>query len=63
MAVDSGEPEWYAYSDALGRKFLHLDQFLKSTGAKAEERAQPKAVSVMTMKSGEVRWDEMCLSL
>jgi hypothetical protein len=36
-AVDTGEPEWSAYSGALGRKFLRLDQFLKSTSAKAEE--------------------------
>jgi hypothetical protein len=36
-AVDSGEPGWCAYSGALGRKFLRLDQFLKSTSAKAEE--------------------------
>jgi 3'-5' exoribonuclease len=37
MALDTGEPEWSAYSGALGRKFLRLDQFLKSTNAKAEE--------------------------
>ena len=37
LAVDSGEPEWSAYSGALGRKFLRLDQFLKSTNAEAEE--------------------------
>ena len=37
LALDSGEPEWSAYSGALGRKFLRLDQFLKSTNAKAEE--------------------------
>jgi 3'-5' exoribonuclease len=37
LAVDTGEPEWSAYSGALGRKFLRLDQFLKSTSAKAEE--------------------------
>jgi 3'-5' exoribonuclease len=37
LALDSGEPEWSAYSGALGRKFLRLDQFLKSTPAKAEE--------------------------
>jgi hypothetical protein len=30
LAVDSGEPEWSAYSGPL-------DQFLKSTSAKAEE--------------------------
>ena len=29
LALDSGEPEWSAYSSALGRKFLRLDQFLK----------------------------------
>jgi 3'-5' exoribonuclease len=37
LAVDTGEPEWSAYSGALGRKFLRLDQFLKSSSAKAEE--------------------------
>src|SRR5437899_5402343 len=37
LAVDSGDPEWSAFSGALGRKFLRLDQFLKSTSAKAEE--------------------------
>jgi 3'-5' exoribonuclease len=37
LALDTGEPEWSAYSGALGRKFLRLDQFLKSTNAKAEE--------------------------
>lgn len=29
LAMDSGEAEWSAYSGALGRKFLRLDQFLK----------------------------------
>jgi len=28
LAVDSGEPEWSAYSGALGRKFLRLEKFL-----------------------------------
>lgn len=37
LALDSGEPEWSAYSGALGRKFLRLDQFLKANSAKAEE--------------------------
>jgi hypothetical protein len=37
LAVDTGEPEWSAYSGALGRKFLRLDQFLKLTSGKAEE--------------------------
>ncbi len=39
LALDSGEPEWSAYSGALGHKFLRLEQFLKSTSAKAEENA------------------------
>ena len=43
LARDSGEPEWSAYSAALGRKFLRLDEFLKSSGAKAEEKeSNPK---------------------
>ncbi len=43
LAVDSGEPEWSAYSGALGRKFLRLEQFLKSKSAEAEENvANPK---------------------
>ncbi|HXY25241.1 MAG TPA: OB-fold nucleic acid binding domain-containing protein [Candidatus Acidoferrum sp.] len=29
LAIDSGEPEWSAYSAALGRKFLRLDHFLR----------------------------------
>ena len=37
LAIESGEPEWSAYSGTLGRKFLRLAQFLKSAGAKAEE--------------------------
>jgi len=37
LALDTGEPEWSAYSGALGRKFLRLDQFLRPTTAKAEE--------------------------
>jgi len=31
LAADSGEEEWSAYSAALGRRFLKLDAFLKST--------------------------------
>jgi 3'-5' exoribonuclease len=30
LAMDTGEPEWSAYSGALQRKFLRLDEFLKS---------------------------------
>jgi 3'-5' exoribonuclease len=43
LALDSGEPEWSAYSGALGRKFLRLDKFLKTNSAKAEENvSNPK---------------------
>ena len=38
LAVDSGEPEWSAYSGALGRKFLRLDRFLQKTGIAAKEK-------------------------
>ncbi len=31
LATESGDDEWSAYSAALGRKFLKLDAFLKST--------------------------------
>ncbi len=30
LAAESGEDEWSVYSGALGRKFLKLDEFLKS---------------------------------
>ncbi len=39
LAVDSGEPEWSAYSGALGRKFLRLDEFLKPKDAAAKKTA------------------------
>lgn len=35
LALDTGEPEWSAYSGALGRKFLRLDEFLKPKPASA----------------------------
>jgi 3'-5' exoribonuclease len=38
LAVDSGEPEWSAYSGALGRKFLRLDEFLKQAASPTVER-------------------------
>ena len=37
LATDSGEEEWSAYSPALGRKFLKLDAFLKSTAPPSKE--------------------------
>ena len=38
LAVDTGDAEWSAYSGALGRKFLRLDQFLKKTGVAGIEK-------------------------
>lgn len=38
LALDSGEPEWSAFSSALQRKFLRLDAFLKSDSS----ASQPK---------------------
>jgi 3'-5' exoribonuclease len=38
MATDSGEPEWSAYSGALGRKFLRLEEFLKDKKAPGSEK-------------------------
>jgi 3'-5' exoribonuclease len=32
LAAESGDDEWSAYSAALGRKFLKLDEFLKGSG-------------------------------
>jgi 3'-5' exoribonuclease len=39
LAVDTGEPEWSAYSGALGRKFLRLDAFLKEKESTAKKSA------------------------
>jgi 3'-5' exoribonuclease len=39
LAIDSGDPEWSAYSGALGRKFLRLDQFLKEKESSAKKSA------------------------
>jgi hypothetical protein len=39
LAVDTGETEWSAYSGALGRKFLRLDEFLKPKDAAAKKTA------------------------
>ena len=39
LAFDTGEPEWSAYSGALGRKFLRLDAFLNPKDAAAKKTA------------------------
>lgn len=51
LASPSGEDEWSAYSGALGRKFLNLDEFLKAknglpAAGKAEADAEQKAVQL-----------------
>ena len=43
LAIDTGETEWSAYSGALGRKFLRLEEFLKANSAKPGEKdSHPK---------------------
>jgi 3'-5' exoribonuclease len=39
LATESGEDEWSAYSGALGRRFLKLDEFLKAKDATAKKTA------------------------
>jgi hypothetical protein len=38
LPLVSGEPEWSAYSGGVGRKFLRLDQFLKTSTLSPAER-------------------------
>jgi 3'-5' exoribonuclease len=49
LANPSGDDEWSAYSAALGRKFLRLDEFLKPAPAsvisQSSQPAEPKAQS------------------
>jgi 3'-5' exoribonuclease len=40
LASDSGEEEWSAFSGALQRRFLRLDQFLKTANVAAEKAKQ-----------------------
>ena len=43
LAIDTGETEWSAYSGALGRKFLRLEEFLKSNSdLKQDKDSNPK---------------------
>jgi 3'-5' exoribonuclease len=41
LSIPSGEDDWSAYSGALGRKFLKLDEYLKATGAPAAAEGDP----------------------
>jgi len=45
MEVDSGEAEWSAYSAALGRKFLRLDEYLKTALAELPKDEQQKGTA------------------
>jgi 3'-5' exoribonuclease len=40
MALESGEEDWSAYSGALGRKFLRLEEFLKEAPVEAPKKEQ-----------------------
>jgi 3'-5' exoribonuclease len=51
LATPSGDDEWSAYSNALGRKFLRLDEFLNpTTPASASESAQRVEPKPQTQK-------------
>jgi 3'-5' exoribonuclease len=43
LASPSGDDEWSAYSSALGRKFLKLDEFLRPAAAAESAQAPPRA--------------------
>jgi hypothetical protein len=43
LASPSGDDEWSAYSSALGRKFLKLDEFLKPAPPVVESGSQAPA--------------------
>ena len=45
LAAPSGDDEWSAYSSALGRKFLKLDEFLKPPSAESSQEAEPSPQS------------------
>jgi 3'-5' exoribonuclease len=45
LAAPSGDDEWSAYSAALGRKFLKLDEFLKPAATESSQPAEPKPQS------------------
>ena len=45
LAAPSGDDEWSAYSAALGRKFLKLEEFLKPPSAESSQQAEPSPQS------------------
>jgi 3'-5' exoribonuclease len=46
LASGGGDEEWSAYSNALGRKFLKLDAFLKLADAGAENSSLPEQLTL-----------------
>jgi 3'-5' exoribonuclease len=49
LAAAGGDEEWSAYSSALGRKFLKLDEFLKTKG----DAASPKQPEQLSLQSAQ----------
>jgi 3'-5' exoribonuclease len=49
LAIESGDEEWSAYSNALQRKFLRLDRFLKGANPPAE-KTEPRAQATLELK-------------
>jgi len=52
LAAPSGDDEWSAYSNALGRKFLKLDEFLKGSVSKSQS-ASASAYAASEAPKGE----------
>jgi 3'-5' exoribonuclease len=51
LAMPSGDEEWSAYSSALGRRFLKLDQFLKAGAAKSQSASAAASAASETPKA------------
>jgi 3'-5' exoribonuclease len=46
LAAGSGEEEWSAYSSALGRRFLRLDEFLSAAPATSPQATAAQSVAI-----------------
>jgi 3'-5' exoribonuclease len=51
LATESGDDEWSAYSSALGRKFLKLDEFLKGGAPKSQSASASASAASETLKA------------
>jgi 3'-5' exoribonuclease len=51
LATPSGDDEWSVYSNALGRKFLKLDEFLKGGAAKSQSASASASATRETLKA------------